>query len=64
MPSHARSDESGAGRSGSDRGASQFSESSRREEAEHNQGKVARGMTEAQQETAHDEHESSTKSRK
>lgn len=64
MPSNARSNESGAGRSGSDRGTSQFSESSRREEAERNRGEVARGLTDTQHETGQEAHESSTDSRK
>jgi hypothetical protein len=53
-----------SGRKGSDRGTSQFSESSRREDAERQKGQVARGKTESQGETAQTAHEASTRSRR
>lgn len=62
--SHANSDDSGAGRSGSDRGTSQYAESSRRETAEDSVGKKARGRLDSEQEIARDEHESTGRSRK
>ena len=62
--SHAGSDESGAGRAGSDRGTSQHAESGRREDAEENVGKKARGRLDAERETARDAHESTGRSRK
>ena len=53
-----------AGRDGSDRGTSQYSESSRREDAEQQRGHIARGKTESQEESAQTAHEASTKSQR
>ena len=53
-----------AGRKESDRGTSKYSESSRREDAEQQQGHIARGKTESQADSAQTAHEASTKSQR
>lgn len=63
MSSNARSDRSGAGREGSDRGTSQLAESGRREDAEQQRGHVARGKTESHRDPAQTAREASTRSR-
>lgn len=53
-----------AGRKESDRGTSQFSESSRREDADQQRGHIARGKNESQAESAQTAREASTKSQR
>ncbi|HEX2095328.1 MAG TPA: hypothetical protein VHG28_23230 [Longimicrobiaceae bacterium] len=58
-----RGQQEGAGRSGTERGTSQFSESSSRKEAEQNTGEAARGLTDTQHETRRNARESAGRSR-
>ena len=53
-----------AGRKGSERGTSQYSESSRRKDAEEQRGDIARGKTESQKDSAQTAHEASTNSQR